>query len=210
MNNHYNCIYMYVDKINGKCYIGQAKDFNKRHSKHLHSSKSKNDKDYKLPIHNAIRKYGIDNFNIIILKENLDTQCLLNLYECYYIKKDNTLSKNNNGYNISSGGSNGNNFAGKTEEEMNEMKERWKNNENRKYWKGKNIPTEIKNKMSESNKKIRGKKILQYTLDMVFIKEWDCIRDIERELKIANQNISKCCKGKRKTAGGFIWRYKKE
>ena len=93
---------------------------------------------------------------------------------------------------------------------MNEMKERWKNNENRKYWKGKNIPTEIKNKMSESNKKIRGKKILQYTLDMVFIKEWDCIRDIERELKIANQNISKCCKGKRKTAGGFIWRYKKE
>ena len=45
---------------------------------------------------------------------------------------------------------------------------------------------------------------------MEFIKEWECIRDVERELKIANQNISKCCRKKRKTAGGFIWRYKED
>ena len=27
MENHYNCIYMYVNKINGKGYVGKAEDF---------------------------------------------------------------------------------------------------------------------------------------------------------------------------------------
>jgi len=49
--------------------------------------------------------------------------------------------------------------------------------------------------------------VKQYTLDKKLIRKWDCIRDIERNLNIANQNISKVCKGKRKTAGGFIWEY---
>ena len=30
MENHFNCIYMYENKINGKIYIGQAINFNKR------------------------------------------------------------------------------------------------------------------------------------------------------------------------------------
>ncbi len=29
MDNHYNCIYMYINKINGHKYVGQAKNFNK-------------------------------------------------------------------------------------------------------------------------------------------------------------------------------------
>lgn len=52
--------------------------------------------------------------------------------------------------------------------------------------------------------------ILQYTEDGVFIKEWGSTMDIHRELGIDNSSISKCCRGKYKTAGGFIWRYKKE
>lgn len=31
--------------------------------------------------------------------------------------------------------------------------------------------------------------------------------EAERETQIANQNISKCLKGKRKTAGGYKWKY---
>lgn len=53
----------------------------------------------------------------------------------------------------------------------------------------------------------RAKKVNQYNLQGNFIKTWDCIMDVERELKIFNTNICACCKNKKKTAGGFIWRY---
>lgn len=33
--------------------------------------------------------------------------------------------------------------------------------------------------------------------------------DIERELGLAHGNIRKCCVGKYKTCGGFIWKYHK-
>jgi len=48
--------------------------------------------------------------------------------------------------------------------------------------------------------------VLQYTKDDEFIKEWDGAIDAHRELKI--NHISSVCKGKMKTAGGFIWKYK--
>ena len=44
MNNHYNCIYMYTNKINGKRYIGQARNFNRRHRKHISSSYNEEEK----------------------------------------------------------------------------------------------------------------------------------------------------------------------
>ena len=39
---------------------------------------------------------------------------------------------------------------------------------------------------------------------------WNCIKDVEDELKINSSSIVKCCKGKRKTAGGFVWKYVEE
>jgi hypothetical protein len=63
-------------------------------------------------------------------------------------------------------------------------------------------------------KKMKGKdncnaiKVLQFDLNNQFIKEWDCIKDASRELNIIDCGISFCCKGKRKTAGGYIWKYK--
>ena len=40
------------------------------------------------------------------------------------------------------------------------------------------------------------------------IKVWDSLSEVERQLNISASNISDVCKGKRKTAGGFIWRMK--
>ena len=37
--------------------------------------------------------------------------------------------------------------------------------------------------------------------------EWNGIKEVEKILKISNGNISECCRGNRKTAGGYIWRY---
>lgn len=51
------------------------------------------------------------------------------------------------------------------------------------------------------------KTILQFDKENNFIRKWNSIAKIEEALKINNGNISKCCKGIRKTAGGYVWRY---
>lgn len=50
-------------------------------------------------------------------------------------------------------------------------------------------------------------KVAQYDLDNTLIQIWDSMREAERKTKILNQSISLCCKGKRKKAGGYAWRY---
>lgn len=65
----------------------------------------------------------------------------------------------------------------------------------------------IKERMIETKTKQCGKKISQYDLKGNFIKTWNSIREIERILKIPHQNIIRCCKGKVKTAGNYIWKY---
>lgn len=81
--------------------------------------------------------------------------------------------------------------------------------------KGTHLTDETKYKLSEANKgKCIGakspvaKKVCQYDMAGNFIKEWDCIRDVERTLKISSSNITTVCKGGRlKSAGGYIWKY---
>lgn len=50
-------------------------------------------------------------------------------------------------------------------------------------------------------------KVSQYSMDYKFIKEWNSATEAAKELGIANQSISSCCLGKRKSAGGFKWKY---
>ena len=49
--------------------------------------------------------------------------------------------------------------------------------------------------------------ILQFTKSGEFMKEWPSAHEAERQLKISQSNIGKCLKGRRKSAGGFVWRY---
>lgn len=180
--NHYNCIYMFINKVNNKKYVGQAKDFEKRYNQHIYESFNENiieKRKYNCAFHSAIRKYGINNFKIIILKENLKTQCLMNLYECYYIEKYNTLANNKKGYNIANGGSNGNVFAGKTKEEMNKIKKKMsesqKGEKNHNY--GISKSKEIREKISESHKGINTR-----------------INKSKEELNDWNKKVSESCK----------------
>lgn len=52
------------------------------------------------------------------------------------------------------------------------------------------------------------KAIFQYTKEGIFIKEYYSIQQAGRCTGIWPGNIWKCCKGKRKTTGSFIWQYK--
>ena len=51
-----------------------------------------------------------------------------------------------------------------------------------------------------------SKIVLQYDINLNLIKEWPSIKDIEDTLHI--YHVSDCASGKRRSAGGFIWRYK--
>lgn len=53
------------------------------------------------------------------------------------------------------------------------------------------------------------KKVKQYSLNGILIAEYDGIRDAAKINGFkASSCISECCKGKRKTAYGYIWKYK--
>ncbi len=52
-----------------------------------------------------------------------------------------------------------------------------------------------------------SKPIVQLSKDGKFIRRWSGAREAQRELGINNGHITACCKGKRKSAGGFKWVY---
>lgn len=56
----------------------------------------------------------------------------------------------------------------------------------------------------------RSKPITQYSKSGEFIRDWKGASEVERVLRINNSHIIECCKGKLKSAGGFIWRYKEK
>jgi hypothetical protein len=47
----------------------------------------------------------------------------------------------------------------------------------------------------------------QYSLEGVFLKKWQCVMDIERQIGLANSLIVRCLKGKTRTAHKFQWFY---
>lgn len=86
-------IYKITNKVNGKVYIGQTRyTLEFRWKQHIH----KKDNTY---FHNAIKKYGPDNFQIELLEE-----CpveILDSREVFYIAKYNSFK---DGYNLTIGG----------------------------------------------------------------------------------------------------------
>lgn len=95
-------IYKITNKINNKCYIGQAQDIKTRFKNHRSNAFCKNPKNSNnLPkLYNAFRKYGLDNFKFDIISndiENFQLDFFEKLYICLY-------NSTQNGYNITSGG----------------------------------------------------------------------------------------------------------
>jgi len=77
-----------------------------------------------------------------------------------------------------------------------------------KTWKnvyGNDRAIELSKKISQS-KNLYKKPLFQLDTFGNIVKEWDSCKEAIRETKI--KKIIECCKGNRKTAGGFIWKYK--
>ena len=52
--------------------------------------------------------------------------------------------------------------------------------------------------------------VAQYNKNSEFIKEWCSATEAAKSLGIQRANITTACTGKRKSAGGFVWKYKDE
>lgn len=62
-------------------------------------------------------------------------------------------------------------------------------------------------KKRKTNQKVKA--IKQYRIDGSYVASYPSINNAARTLNIKHYNIIACCKGKRKTAGGYIWKYEK-
>jgi len=172
-------IYKLTNKINGKIYIGQAKDVAQRWRAHKAAAK------YKKPtqiVHHAIIKYGLDNFifEVIFGCKNQDD---INWAEEYFIQYYDSL---NNGYNLTNGGS----VAPKTDE--------WKKKISQ-IKMGHEVTKETREKLSKSH---TGKKLSDNTKNKLSkilkgkIKSKEHIKHLSQSLK-GNQN----CLGKQNSLG---------
>ena len=99
--NVYGIIYKVTCLITNKIYIGQTTTY-LGNRKGLHKHRALYQNDYKNHFHNAIRKYGWENFQWEII-DYAQTFEELNEKEKYWIKYYNSIEQ---GYNILGGGQN--------------------------------------------------------------------------------------------------------
>lgn len=172
-------------------------------------------------MYNAILKYGWENIKHEILFFDLTLEDA-NKKEIECIKLYNSIL---NGYNISIGGGGSNGIPCKEETKIkigkaNKGKKLKEENKNRlkKYimehgaWnKGKKLSKEHLEKITAERRTRCNKKI--YALDkdtMQIVKEFSSCTEASIYVGISKSNISRCCKGKRPTSGGYKWRYANE
>ena len=162
--------------------------------------------------YNAILKYGWDNIEHRIIASDISKECACEI-EKSLIKEYQTNNREF-GYNKSTGGENPGEGVKKvlSEETKRKISETQK---------GRKLSQETIHKRSisqtglkrtfETRKKMSEKAkiaVLMFDLTENLIAEYDSILEASMQTNIAKQNICKCCKGERNTAGGYVWRYK--
>lgn len=223
-------IYKFTNKINGKIYIGQSIDINARKRSHINDAYCQG-KDSNCPFHQAIIKYGENGFNFEIIEEC--PKELLNEREKYWIQYYNSY---HNGYNASPGGDNcgersdgralllydlEGNFVKETDNIASTARELGVGYQTvyqllqgtRKSTKG----FQIKYKESEDfpktiepyNSRQGGSfVVLQLDKNDNILNEYKSVNEAARQTGCDCSTISKVCRGKLKTHGGFKWKYK--
>lgn len=208
----------------GKIYLGQSINIEKRFNqyKNLHKKGIGN------KLYNSFIKYGIKNHIFEIIEECSVDQ--LNEREIYWINFYNSII---GGLNIREGGESykqseetknlirlkaiGRKLSKEAKQKISQSKIGNKYNLGRKHSDEIKQSFKYKNRKKgkitpERNNKIKEKlqkPIIQYDSKNNFIKEWSSQTEASQILNINQPSISNCLKNKSKTAGGYIWKYKK-
>lgn len=101
-----NYIYCYTNKINQHKYVGQTNNLNRRIREHRSCAFNPKASSYNHLIHQKIREYGEENFDIEVLEKlYCEDPDEVNKREVYWIDKLQTYCGTGLGYNMDKGGS---------------------------------------------------------------------------------------------------------
>ena len=174
-------IYKITNLVNGKLYIGQTtQDLQTRWYKHCHSSSGC------VALHNAIKRYGKDNFSVEVI-DRATNRSELNDKEKYWIGQYNSISPN--GYNLTTGG-NDCNYSLQSRKKMSDSIKQ--------HWKSTPFPT--------------SKPVFQFSLDGELLRKWESATKAAESLNLSQPDIMRCCIKQEhyKSVGGFLWSYSED
>jgi len=218
-------IYMHKNKINSKVYIGQT-------CTTLKCRFGKNGIYYiGCPaFYRAIQKYGWNNFEHIVLEENISDLEMANNREKYYISLYNS-TEGKYGYNIQAGGNEQTllsknvyqySLNGEYIKSYNSIADATRDNNlcegkisdccngKRKSTGGYMWSYFKHHCMTEYTCDTNSRTVHKYALSGKYIKTYEHLSDAVKEMNLINGgHISSCCNGNRQTAYGFMWRYEK-
>lgn len=209
------CLYVHTNLINNKKYIGITSQVPEKRWLGGYGY------DRRLRFGRAIKKYGWNSFKHEILYCGLNEE-EANRLERELIKEWKTQDPAY-GYNMTDGGGGVSGFV-ITEETRRKMSEAKRGANHPNF--GKHLSPETKRKIGEvhkGNKYSLGlvrspetrqkmsegkmKPVAAYLDDGTLVKTYRSALDAGEELGINRKNISLCCKGARKHAGGYCWRF---
>lgn len=171
-------IYQLSNIANGKFYIGSTNNFSRRRNEHLYRIRKGVGNS---AIRSAILKYGSENFHFEKLEIVTDIKNL-EQREQYYMD---LLSPP---YNIRSNASN-NSGIKKSPEHIRKM-------------------VEASLKSDQRNKNLRFRKPVTAFGKNGDVKEFASVKEASRMLNLSAGNITKACKRKLNSCGGYIFKYK--
>jgi hypothetical protein len=198
-------VYIWTNKINNKQYIGSH--VGTENDNYLGSGKAFN---------RAIEKYGIDNFDRVIL-EYVEDNLILREKEQYYIDFYDAAN-NKMFYNMKSKVGGGFEFINDDpvhqEHNIQRLKTRWQEKQHPKGMLGKKHTKENMEKTkagwNEWAKKNLLRPVEKYTIDGVFLEEYESMTAAAKSVNGNGSNIKYTIEGKFKHAYGYKWKYKNQ
>lgn len=176
-----------ITSPSGKVYIGQSVNIEQRIKKHINCIYK-----YDYALYRSLRKYGIEQHKIetvLELSENISVNWL-NYWEQFFIdfyrgagcELMNMINANGKG-----------NHTTETKEKLSKsIKSAWKD------------PVKRFNFLKNSTRRV---KVNQYSLNGELVRVWNSITEAACSLNVKVCHISSCCKGKKKSIGGYLWSY---
>jgi len=202
-------IYKITNLKNQKFYIGQSKDLNNR--EHSHFYRLGRNEHHNGILQKSFNKHGEENFIFEVLEE-IDFDNFLNEREKYWLDFHGGLN-NKKIYNMKNPltneysdytkvkvskimlGENNPNFGNKWTDEQKENLSKKK--------KGKTLEERIGTEKS----KLAKEPVQQLTKDGVLVREYEFLSQV-KSYGFDISNVTSVCRGRFKSCGGFIWKYK--